>query len=135
MDRFYHAGAPAYQREKFKPIEDGSKYAEYGRCLKPYGGFWGTPGGAPEFDITGKRDSGFWFTLAPSARVLHVYDSEELIKALRRRPSWDRRPVWVWMVSRWDAVWVHKLDGNLCHTGWDIESIVVLNPDMVVAPA
>jgi hypothetical protein len=134
MQKFIHVGAPAFDRKRFRSVENGSRRSKHTEwlSLKPFGGLWGTPEGNPEWDLFGSKSSKFVFGLEPEAKLLHIHCGEDLVKALRRRPSWDSREVWKYMASRWDAVWVHQIDCLTSISGWDVESIVVLNPDRVI---
>jgi hypothetical protein len=133
--KFVHAGAGAYRAEKFVPVQNGARKTRHSDwvSLKPYGGLWGTPEGNPEWDLLGEKEHKFTFGLKPDAKVLHIHQGRQLVEAIRRRPSWDHRESWVWLASRWDAVWVHEIDHLTAMTGWDIESIVVLNPNVIEA--
>ncbi len=132
---FTHAGAASFEFAKFENVHNNDrpkKYRTLGLCLKPFGGLWGTLQGQPEWNLLGECSERFHFQLSPQARVLHVYGADDLVKALRRKPSWNRLPHWEWMPTKWDAVIVHKLDQPLHYAAWDIPSMVVLNPEVVV---
>jgi hypothetical protein len=132
--KFIHAGAAIFDKDRFCEVQDLThrrRYLHGGVCLKPAGGLWGTPLGNPEWSLFGICEDRFEFGLKPTARLLEVYQSDQLIKALRRKPSWDHRDHWVWLTTRFDAIWVHKIDAMTAMTGWDIESIVVLNSNVI----
>jgi hypothetical protein len=132
---FTHTSKNSISFEVEKFIRVGNMYAPslfgFGVCLKPVGGFWGTLPSGSEWDLMGKRKYRFQFRLKPEARVLHVYKVEDLVKAIRRKPFWVRLPDWEWLPHKWDAVVVHNVDDYLGYVGWDIPSIVVLNPEAI----
>jgi hypothetical protein len=132
---FTHAGANTFSIAKFENVHNSDrlkKYRTFGLCLKPFGGLWGTLPGQPEWSLLGECSERFEFRLAPQARILHVYEVNDLVKALRRKPSWNHLPHWEWMPTKYDAVIVHRLDKLLYYAAWDIPSIVVLNPEVIV---
>jgi hypothetical protein len=132
---FLHASqnSTSFEAERFVPVKNmfDPNLFGFGVCLKPVGGFWGTPSSDSEWNLMGKRKYRFQFRLTPKARVLHVYKVEDLVQALRRKPFWSRVPDWEWLPRKWDAVIIHNVDTHLGYAGWDIPSVVVLNPEAI----
>lgn len=145
-DIYIHYGSKEFDRGKFKPIKNISYFS------KPSGGLWAS-------DINAKfgwkdwneesrvkeceESNSFKFKLADSAKVLLILNVDS-VELLPQQPECPREfnewqsyyPDWEKIVEQgYDAVeFVLSNDGRLYFAlyGWDCDSILVLNPDVIV---
>ena len=144
---FIHYGSEHFSKKMFKePVYDGDRV----RCLnKPSKGFWGSPVNAKhswrdfclseEFDVS-SLDKHFKFKIKESARVLKVLNIKDLFSLYRKYGvigEYGRRALnWKKIVKEYDAMLLLIPDDfdllyRLNLTSWDVDSIVVFNPDIV----
>lgn len=140
--KYIHYGHKNFDREKFGNIRN------YKGFTKPYGGFWASPVDA-EFgwkEWCEREDfrecslgCSFTFTLSPEAKVLYIDD----VGKLNGLPEAE----YEFALSEWRLLDFEKLleqgydavemnlssDGRLYWAlyGWDCDSILILNPDIV----
>ena len=143
--KYIHYGHKRFDRRLFEPIMNG------GCCgVKPYGGFWASPVDAEFGWKDWNEDSGlmsctennsFTFTLAPETKIL-VIDNVNVLDTLPKMPYDGLRiPMWVALDfekirdSGIDVIeYVLSSDHRLYMAlyGWDCDSILIMNPDIVV---
>jgi hypothetical protein len=141
--KYIHYGHKSFDRNRFAPIRNR-------RCFtKPDGGLWASPVDAEfgwkqwcdenEFRECNMKNS-FTFTLTPEARVLRidttgVLDALPQIKDEFSYPGWCQLDFEKLLEQGYDAVeLVLSANYQLYWTlyGWDCDSIVVMNPDVIV---
>lgn len=139
---YIHYGHSSYNKSEFTPIRNVIDFT------KPRGGLWASPIDAPygwrqwceqeEFRKCKERES-FKFTLSPTAKILHIRSIEdcEFIPTLKssNRLRWFCPNYEKLMKGGFDGVEVHISDDyNLYYKlyGWDCDSIVIMNKDIVV---
>ena len=156
MEKYIHCGHSYFDIEKFeKPVTRRDYYLN-----KPYGGLWATPSSSNYtwrdwcIDNDYKADSigydRFTFYLSDTARVFHIRSVEDANKLPTIKPfkyrftdplnikmfSFDWGYNWEKIVEQYDAVQLHlnenPWDLHFLLYGWDLDSIVVLNPDVIV---
>lgn len=143
MKKYIHYGATRYDPGKFRPIQNVWFFT------KPYGGLWGSPVDAEygwkewneeEHFRECREDNSFTFTLAPTARVLRISKRKDLAGLPRNESDMKESPYLPvcldfeqLMRNGWDAV---ELENSRrlywALYGWDCDSILVMNPDVVV---
>lgn len=140
---YIHYGHKRFDRSLFTPIRNCKGYT------KPYGGLWASPVDAPfgwkewcereSFRECNLKNS-FTFTLSENARVLTIL-SVAGAKCLPQVRDELTLPWWVipdfekLLDQGYDAIELKlSADWGLYQVlyGWDCDSIVVLNPDVVV---
>lgn len=142
MKKYIHYGSAKFDKSKFKSIENIQFFN------KPSGGLWacevGTKFGWKEFceleniDWVDLSDS-FEFELKPEARVLRLHNSDDYIEF---RSKYAINDIGIKLALGYDFERIAKeydvidfkvgeLYMALC--GWDVDSIVVLNPDVIKA--
>lgn len=143
--KYIHYGHKSFDRNRFEPIKNEG-------CLmpKPYGGFWASAVDAKwgwkdwcedsNFMACTEKNS-FSFHLAPTAKVL-VIDSIDCLENLPKRKCDDfSHSMWVSLDfekirdSGIDAIeYVLSADHRLYWAlyGWDCDSILIMNPDVIV---
>lgn len=142
---YIHYGHSSYNKSEFTPIRN-----IYG-LTKPRGGLWASAVDAPygwkqwceqeDFRDCNNEDS-FKFKLSQKAKVLHIKKVEDC-DFLPQIPRPTKQTIFGWfcpdyeklMKSGFDAVEVHISDDyGLYHKlyGWDCDSIVVMNKDVVI---
>lgn len=142
--KYIHYGHKRFDMRLFEPIRNE------GLVPKPYGGFWASPVDAKwgwkdwckreNFERHNLRTS-FSFHLAPTANVL-VVNNVECLESLPKMPYEGKfTPTWVALdfekiqASGVDAIeYVLSSDGRLYMAmyGWDCDSILIMNPDIIV---
>lgn len=144
MKKYIHYGHKHFDRRRFEPIRNDGYFG-----VKPDGGFWASPIDAEygwrdwneesKFVDCSKKNS-FTFSLAPTANVL-VIDNKDKLCELPQRPSDGVEPPWFALDfeaiknSGVDVIeYVLSSDPRLYWAlyGWDCDSILVMNPDVVV---
>lgn len=149
MDRYIHYGDVAFDSDKFVPV----KNQEWG-AAKPTGGFWASQIDSEwgwkqwceseEFCVD-ELSQHFTFTLKEDARVCHIKSVEDLY----RLPKWQGIFKSTWYpidfekaMENWDAIQLHLsdevkddwLEGLYFKLyGWDCDSILIMNKNIVVA--
>lgn len=140
MSRYIHYGSAKFDKSKFKSIENIQFFN------KPSGGLWGcevgTKFGWKEFceleniDWVNLSDS-FEFELTPEARVLRLHNLDDYVEF---RSKYAINDIGIKLTLGYDFERIAKeydvIDfkvGELYMTlyGWDVDSIVVLNPDVI----
>lgn len=106
---------------------------------------WGWGSWCDDNDFhTDRLNQSFTFELSEKARVLHLYDVEQL-KDLPRLDSelatWCCLDFEKLLAEGWDAVELHLSEEKSCcgfleglywqFYGWDCDSILIMNPDVV----
>lgn len=143
MKKYIHYGHDRFLPHRFKPIEDDS-------CLpKPWNGLWGSPVDSKrgwkewcedEEFRTNRLNKHFIFTLREDANVLLI-DSVDTLRSIPKRNDWPFDSLWTKIDFKAlvragvDAVEVsissdYRLNWILY--GWDCDSIVVMNPDVIL---
>lgn len=150
MTEYIHYGSNQFQRERFVPIKN-SRY-----FCKPTGGLWASPVDAEYGWKEWNEDSNFRpcdttnsfrFRLADNANVLHIRGEKDISKLIllqkERKFANDMvYPDFEEMKSKGvDAIEVHLSEDKTIRWetrlywllyGWFCDSIVVLNPDVIV---
>lgn len=140
MSRYIHYGSAKFDKSKFKVIENIQFFN------KPNGGLWGcevgTKFGWKEFceleniDWVNLSDS-FEFELTPEARVLRLHNLDDYVEF---RSKYAINDIGIKLALGYDFERIAKeydvIDfkvGELYMAlyGWDVDSIVVLNPDVI----
>lgn len=148
---YIHYGHKNFDIELFKKPTN----QEYGRANKPHGGLWASPVDAAfgwrewnerEGLITCSEDRCFRFSLSEDATVYHMY-CEEDVEALPLRPEskvpYILRPDFEKILEMgYDAIEYHLsqeivpkdecLGLYFVLYGWDCDSILVLNPSVII---
>ena len=145
---YIHYGSDCFRPSEFLHVTNE------GFWNKPCGGFWASPVGAKcgwsdwcesEGFTLDSFNSSFSFTLVPAARVIHLYTSKDLDRMPCREDSSGLNrflPDFEKMVKDgWDAIELH-LSSNEENWyknglywrlyGWDCDSILIMNPDIIV---
>jgi hypothetical protein len=139
--KLIHYGSSSFDPEKFKPIRNNHIWA------KPIGGLWTSPVDSEwgwkdwckveEFREIEEANS-FTISLKPSAR-LYVIDSVQSFLSISEPGNYNRIVDWERLACRYDGVWLTckglnaTKDSMLCLTmwGWDVESILIFNPNCI----
>ena len=140
MSRYIHYGSAKFDKSKFKVIENIQFFN------KPNGGLWGcevgTKFGWKEFceleniDWVNLSDS-FEFELTPETRVLRLHNLDDYVEF---RSKYAINDIGIKLALGYDFERIAKeydvIDfkvGELYMAlyGWDVDSIVVLNPDVI----
>lgn len=150
MKRYIHYGHDRFIPEHFTPIRNRQYFS------KPFGGLWASPVDAEygwkdwceaENFRECREDNSFTFTLAPVARVLYVAGRSDL-KGLPRTGDMESILGGMYDVDNpyslvsldferlrndgWDAVEVTDINRLYWALyGWDCDSILVMNPDII----
>ena len=150
-DKLYiHYGHPRFEKDEFHTIENRPAFS------KPFGGLWASPVDAElgwkqwcmnESFALNCFDSNFTFRLSENSKVLHIRSVRdlELLPVQKEFDFLERMvcPDFEKLVSDgWDAIELHLseenvegfgwLDGLYWYLyGWDCDSILVMNPDVV----
>jgi hypothetical protein len=149
MKEYVHYGCKKFDPSLFFAIRNRD-------FVKPFGGFWGSPIGAgygwKEWNDEShfcsiNEENSFRFTLSDGAKVLHIYSSDDLepLPHLKGFPNTlfhflDFEAI---KKSGYDAIELHLseerkprsgLSKSLYYAlyGWDCDSILVMDPDVVV---
>ena len=146
--KFEHYGHKHFDKKMFeRPVSNG----EFTRYLnKPEKGFWGSPLNSKnswkdfciseEFKLSSLNEH-FTFRLKRFARVLKVMNKKDLFSLYRKYgiEGEDGRPTldWEGIIDSYDAMILmipsdFDLLINLQLTCWDVDSVVVFNPYVVV---
>lgn len=148
--KYIHYGHSSFDRNLFTPIRNREM------LTKPSGGLWASAVDAKrgwkdwctENDFsTDRLSESFEFTLSENARVLHIYDVEQLADLPETEQDlslWYCLDFEQLLNDGWDAVEVHLSEdssniekyilGNTLYCmlyGWDCDSILIMNPDIV----
>lgn len=139
--RYIHYGHNSFSRANFVKVENRSTW------IKPRGGLWGS---RPDSEFNWKQwciDNNvfleklgdyFYFTLTSNAKILEVNDVNDLV-VLPQIPGSEKLEASVFLdyekiSQEYDAIEVFlngdlDFQSELC--GWDCNSILVLNPDVI----
>lgn len=144
MKKYIHYGGSRFEPSKFDVIRNGAGIAHN----KPWGGLWGSPvdsacgwkwfasseGIVPLSELT--EENSFIFTLREDARILTIKNREDsvlpMVEMIRLDGSRLIAVDYVGLSAHYDAVEVEIQHTYFCMSGWDCDSIVVLNPDVIV---
>lgn len=143
MKEYIHFGSPEFDKSKFRPVVNSNGYF----ANKPlYGtGLWASPVGAEwgwgnfcrqeNFYVENLRCS-FRFTLKKGARVLHIREMYDLVNNPHISLNWHDVATFDYetLAKEYDAIEFHfseSYDTYFPMYGWDCDSIVILNPDIV----
>lgn len=145
---FIHYGSEHFNKEMFKaPLINGERVEALN---KPLNGFWGSPVDSQnswknfcisEDYCVSSLDKHFKFRLKRLARVLKVMNKKDLDSLYHKygiEGEYGRRALdWKRIVKTYDAMVLMIPDDfdlliNLQLTTWDVDSVVVFNPDVVV---
>lgn len=140
MSKYIHYGSAKFDKSKFKSIENIQFFN------KPSGGLWGCEVGTKfrwkEFceleniDWVNLSDS-FEFELTPEARMLRLHNLDDYVEF---RSKYAINDIGIKLALGYDFERIAKeydvIDfkvGELYMAlyGWDVDSIVVLNPDVI----
>jgi hypothetical protein len=139
MKNYIHYGSQSFDRSVFRPIENRG-------TNKPFGGLWASPVDAnygwkdwtdAEHFCECKESNSFTFTLKPTARVLLIESPDDFSKVVPYARTFLSESAWnidfLAIAREYDAVEV-VINGFTYNAmyGWDCDSIVILNPDVVV---
>ena len=148
MKRYIHYNSNAYDKERLKKAL--TKERLYRSLFKPHG-LWASPVNAEigwkewcedqDFHVD-RLEKSFEFTLSPKAKVLTINKLEDaedflLIDSMPRYTPLCRLNHSL-IYSRYDAMEVRissdyiRLRGNNVFYGWDVDSICIWNPDIIV---
>lgn len=142
MKKYIHYGHTYFDPQLFTSVRNSF-------MAKPEGGFWAS-------DINAKRgwaewcadegfrecniNNSFTFSLAVNAKILTINSVDDLEKLPKiKSDSWFAHSMWELLdyellAKEYDAVEINiSEDGRLYFAlyGWDCDSIVVMNPDIV----
>lgn len=142
--KYVHYGFTTFDKKQFQPISN------YPLFTKPQGGLWASPVDAPYGWSAWCKDQEygncdpercFTFSLKENARVLTLRYKGDLA-ALPKAQLPFSNPSWICLdyeklqQSGWDAVEVDMSGGGnelyFPLYGWDCDSIVIFNPDIIV---
>lgn len=148
MKRYIHYNSDAYDKERLKRAL--TKERLYQRLHKPHG-LWASPVNTEigwkewcedeDFHID-RLEKNFEFTLSPEAKVLTINKLEDaadflLVESMGRYMALYRLNHSL-IYSRYDAMEVcmssdyMRLHDNNVFYGWDVDSICVWNPDIII---
>jgi len=140
-ETYVHYGSQKYDPEIFQPIRNINSFS------KPHGGLWASRDNAEygwrdwckDNDYgTIVEENSFRFIVSDTANILYLKTENDLLNLPLQR---DSRPAYQWyfpdfeklLADGIDAVEVIDID-QLYYPlyGWDCESIVVMNPDIII---
>ena len=148
MTKYIHYGSPSFQPDKFQPI----KNYEWG-AVKPIGGMWASPIDAEwgwkqwceaeEFWLD-KLNISFELNLSDDARICHLKSVDDLKKLPERQGLF--KSTWYCIdfekaMDKYDAIELHLSEeveddwlGSLYFKlyGWDCDSILIMNPNIII---
>lgn len=136
---FVHYGSTCFDKEKFREIRNVPFQT------KPVGGFWASPVDAKfgwkewceaERFREISEDNSFRFTLAENARVLKISSVDDLqsLPKLWAPVSWICLDFEL-LAKEYDAIWAKVVGwGDLYFQlyGWDCDSVLIMNPNVVI---
>lgn len=141
MKEYIHYGATEFKPELFMPIRNEIRFT------KPSGGFWASPIDADrgwrqwcideDFRECNEHNS-FKFTLSESANVLLITDREQLLTLphigdVNNMPySTHFLDFEMLVLLGVDAVEITISGLYMALYGWDVDSILIMNPNIVV---
>ena len=147
--KYIHYGHKKFERFIFCSIQN----REW--CTKPHGGLWASPVDA-KFGWSGwcareefrecNEDNSFTFTLREGANVLHIRsikDLDDLPQIDDAFPTWCELDFEKLLESGVDAIELHLSEEDVSNLtvceglywslyGWDCDSILIMNPDVIV---
>jgi hypothetical protein len=147
---YIHYGHDSFRSELFVPIRNHEMFT------KPHGGLWASAVNAPfgwkewterENFRKGSYTCSFRFRLKDEAKVCHIYR----IRDLKGLPQVDNEFNLTWCMldfekmlsDGWDAIELHLSEEDMTGVGfleglywqlygWDCDSILVMNPDVIM---
>lgn len=145
---YIHYGSDKFDKSLFKPIRNREYFA------KPYGGLWASREGDIEGWKTWCEDEGyheellehsFTFTLKPSANIHVIEETEDIYKLPRWKESDWLSPIFYpdfeecirKGIDAIEIIDIYGVDASgensvyMTLYGWDCNSILILNPDIV----
>jgi hypothetical protein len=147
MQEYIHYGHKEFNKERFTKVTNEHCW------VKPNGGLWASPVDAKfgwkdwceaEMFRDCDEDNSFRFTLTEDSNVCHLYSVEDLHKLPRQSNCYIVSNYCIdfekLIEMGYDAVELHLSDdietglGNGLYWelyGWDCDSIVILNPDII----
>lgn len=138
-DKFIHMGSDHFDKYRFVPIKNDRDW------VKPRGGLWSSPENSPygweswinDNNFTYNLNSWFKFTLKAGAKVLEITNA----KQLEDLPKGETTLHHSWVVldfeaiaKEYDAMLVMISSDNQLYWelyGWDCDTLLVFNPDIV----
>lgn len=139
MTKYIHYGSKVFDKNKFEKV---SNY-----FIKPRGGFWASridsEYGWKEWNddnkfTTCQKENSFEFSLSPGANVVELFTLEDLQNLPIRQKDFFVGEFYIIdfeeCVKRGiDAIELRDIEKGLYYPlyGWDCESILILNPDIV----
>ena len=147
--KYIHYGHSNFDRDLFVTPRNRRHF------VKPSGGLWASPVGAKfgwkewceeENFRSCDPENAFMFMLCPGAKVAHIFSRRDMVvlpQIESDHSMWVSLDFEKMMEQGYDAVELHLsdedrtsvgyLDGLYwCLYGWDCDSILVLNPDVIV---
>lgn len=141
MKRYIHYGSDNFDKTRVHPIENQSRFS------KPYGGFWASPVNSNagwknfcecENFRTDQLYTSFKFVVSDSAKVLHLKHPKDLeslpiILNDEKVSLFDNCYIdFEYLIKMgYDAVEVEIQHLYWPLYGWDCDSILIMNPDIV----
>ena len=142
MIKYIHYGSNNFDINKFESIKNQREMS----FEKPYGGLWASPVGSRynwhdwclnnDFHTEKLKDS-FVFTLQPNSRVITVKTIQDISNILAVVPLERRQGNHIdfeeLLKLGYDAieVYIDNVDVYYRLYGWDVDSLLVLNPDCI----
>lgn len=132
--KFIHYGATEFDAGKVLPIQNSGRN-------KPFGGMWASPVDA-EFgwkDFCEAEDfrvcrENFEFELAPDARILRLVNKgDEKVLPVIGNTNFGLPVDFEKVAEEYDAIYLEIKNMYYAMYGWDCDSLLVLNPAVVVA--
>lgn len=139
MERYVHTGSDHFDITSFLPIQNIDGW------VKPKGGLWASPVNAPyswskwkkDNNFNYQSDDSFKFTLTREARVLKIYKASQLdalpIQNTNLPHNWKVLD-FEKLAESYDAMLVMISNDNKLYWdlyGWDCDTLLVFNPDVV----
>lgn len=152
-DRIYiHYGHSKFERDEFRKIKNRPMFA------KPHGGLWASPVDAKlgwrdwcqgEHFHVDRLNTNFRFKLSENSKVLHIRSLSDLADLPNLADAFGGfGDLWCWLDFEWllkngfDAIELHLSEEDKSNLGfmeglywrlygWDCDSILVMNPDVI----
>lgn len=151
-EKYIHYGHPEFRPELFREIKN--RYA----FVKPSGGLWASPVDAERgwkqwctennFN-TDRLSDNFTFKLSENSNILHIRSIHDL-QTLPQQENLVFKPAWTvldfekLLAEGWDAIELHLSEEEDCGYldglywelyGWDCDSILIMNSEVIVCEA
>ena len=142
--KYIHYGSTAFNPEMWHDVKNG------GNITKPTGGLWASPidaefgwreWNAESHFTTCSKENSFVFTLSKKAKVERIYTLADVDQLPQRNLGYATNMVAIdfekCVEEGIDAIELCTLDNGLYWAlyGWDCESIIVLNKDVIEVKA